>query len=89
MTFAEKLRNYSSKEIWQEYCSFLDLSLEEYMTIQERLLMEQIDLMSHCSLGQRFFRRGVPTSVQEFRSMVPLTRFEDYADVLIPQKEEM
>ena len=89
MTFEEKLRNYSAEEIWQEYCSFLDLSLEEYMTIQKRLLMEQIDLMAHCSLGQRFFRKGVPTSVEEFRSMVPLTKFEDYADVLIPQKEEM
>ena len=89
MTFEEKLRNCSAEEIWQEYCSFLDLSMEEYMTIQKRLLMEQIDLMSHCPLGQRFFRKGVPTSVEEFRSMVPLTKFEDYADVLIPQKEEM
>ena len=63
MTFEEKLRNYSAEEIWQEYCSFLDLSLEEYMTIQKRLLMEQIDLMAHCSLGQRFFRKGDRKSV--------------------------
>ena len=70
MTFEEKLRNYSAKEIWQEYCSFLDLSMDEYMTIQKRLLMEQVDLMSRCPLGQRFFRKGVPATVEEFRKMV-------------------
>ena len=31
----------------------------------------------------------MPTSVEEFRAKVPLTKFEDYADVLLPQKEEM
>lgn len=89
MTFEEKLRKCPANEIWQEYCGFLDLTLPEYMNIQKRLLMEQIELMSHCELGKRFFRQGVPTSVEEFRAKVPLTKFEDYADVLLPQKEEM
>ena len=89
MTFEEKLRKCPAHEIWQEYCGFLDLTLPEYMNIQKRLLMEQVELMSHCELGKRFFRQGVPTSVEEFRSKVPLTKFEDYADVLLPQKEEM
>lgn len=89
MTFEQKLKKCSSSEIWQEYCGFLDLSLPEYMQIQKRLLMEQVELMSRCELGKRFFRKCVPSSVEEFRSTVPLTRFEDYADVLLPQKEEM
>lgn len=89
MTFEQKLKQWSASEIWQEYCGFLDLSLAEYMHIQKRLLMEQVELMSHCSLGQRFFRKGVPAGVEEFREKVPLTRFEDYADVLLLQKEEM
>lgn len=89
MTFEEKLRKCPANEIWQEYCGFLDLTLPEYMNIQKRLLMEQIELMSHCELGKRFFRQGVPTSVEEFRAKVPLTKFEDYADVLLAQKEEM
>ncbi len=89
MTFEEKLRKCPANEIWQEYCGFLDLTLPEYMNIQKRLLLEQIELMSHCELGKRFFRQGVPTSVEEFRTKVPLTKFEDYADVLLPQKDEM
>lgn len=89
MTFEEKLKKCSAAEIWQEYCGFLDLSLSEYMEIQKRLLMEQVELMAGCQLGQRFFRNGVPHSVEEFRETVPLTKFEDYADVLLTQKEEM
>ena len=89
MTFEEKLKKCSAAEIWQEYCGFLDLSLSEYMEIQKRLLMEQVELMAGCQLGRRFFRNGVPHSVEEFRETVPLTKFEDYADVLLTQKEEM
>ena len=75
MTFEEKLKKCSAAEIWQEYCGFLDLSLSEYMEIQKRLLMEQVELMAGCQLGQRFFRNGVPHSVEEFRETVPLTKF--------------
>ena len=89
MTFQEKLKKCSASEIWQEYCGFLDLSMQEYMEIQKRLLMEQVELMAGCRLGQRFFRDGVPKSVEEFREKVPLTKFEDYADILLTQKEEM
>lgn len=89
MTFEQKLKKCPASEVWQEYCGFLDLSLSEYMQIQKRLLMEQVDLMAHCELGRRFFLKGVPTTLEEFREKVPLTRFEDYADVLLLQKEEM
>ncbi len=40
MKFEEKLRERDRKEIWDEYCGFLDLSMEDYMHIQKRLLME-------------------------------------------------
>ena len=46
MRFSEKLSKDSPKEIWQEYCGFLDLSMEEYMQIQKSLLTEQIKLLS-------------------------------------------
>ena len=89
MTFEEKLKNCPPAEIWQEYCGFLDLSMAEYMQIQKRLVMEQVDLMAACPLGQRFFKGHAPKSVEEFRARVPLTKFQDYADVLLPQREEM
>ena len=89
MTFEEKLKHCPAAEVWQEYCGFLDLSLPEYMDIQRRLLMEQVQLMAGCALGRRFFGDAPPTTVEEFRRRVPLTSFSDYADVLLTRKEEM
>ena len=54
MKFEQKLKQLSQEEIWQEYCGFLDLSIEEYMRIQNRLMEEQIALWSKSALGQRF-----------------------------------
>ena len=71
----ELLRQGRRDEIWQRYCSFLDLSLEEFMEIQRRLLMEQIDLLARCELGQKIMHNTVPKSVEEFREMVPLTTY--------------
>ncbi len=89
MRFEKKLNTLSQEEIWKEYCGFLDMTIDEYMTVQSRLLMEQIDLMSRCPLGERFFGNNPPKSVEEFRKNVPLTSFQDYADILLPKKEEM
>ena len=45
MNFEKKLKDRSPAEIWQEYCGFLDLSIDDFMQIQYRLLQEQIDLL--------------------------------------------
>lgn len=87
--FEEKLKTETPEKIWNEYCGFLDLSLSEYMNIQKRLLAEQISLMADCGLGQRFFKGQVPQSVEEFRKMVPLTKYEDYADILLLKRGDM
>lgn len=89
MNFEQKLKDRSSKEIWQEYCGFLDLSIDEFMDIQYRLLQEQIDLLSRCGLGQRFFKGKIPKNVDEFRKMVPLTTYDDYADILLNNRADM
>ncbi len=86
MRFKEKLEKYSSKEIWNEYCGFLDLSIEEYMDIQYRLLKEQITRFSRCGLGRQIMHGEVPSSVEEFRRKVPLTTYEDYAEILLNKK---
>ena len=89
MTFEEKLTNQEYDRIWQEYCGFLDLDMESYMRIQRRLLEEQIRLWSSSPLGQKILKGRTPSNVEEFRSMVPLTTYEDYADVLLLKKEDM
>ena len=89
MIFEDKLKNREYERIWQEYCGFLDLDMEQYMTIQKRLLIEQMNLWCNCALGQKILNGKHPQTLEEFRQMVPLTTYEDYADVLLLKKEDM
>ena len=89
LRFRDKLSKMEPEEIWKQYCSFLDLSMEQYMGIQFRLLEEQIQLFGRSGLGQRIFRGKIPASVDEFRQTVPLTTYDDYADVLLQKRVEM
>lgn len=89
MRFKEKLKKCQPGEIWDEYCGFLDLSMDEYMQIQYRLLNEQLALYSRCGLGKKIMGGTCPATVEEFRRTVPLTTYEDYAEVLLNQKKDM
>ncbi|MCI7812949.1 MAG: GH3 auxin-responsive promoter family protein [Robinsoniella sp.] len=89
MRFKEKLEKCSSKEVWDEYCGFLDLSMDEYMDIQYRLLKEQIQCYARCGLGKKIMHGEIPATVEEFRKKVPLTTYEDYAEILLNQRTEM
>ena len=86
MRFQEKLHQYSKKEIWEEYCGFLTLSSEEFMSIQNRLLLEQIEMWSASGIGQSILKGKHPRTVDEFREMVPLTTYEDYATTLLAKQ---
>lgn len=72
------LRQGREEELWQMCCGFLDLTLDGFMAIQRRLLMEQIGLLGSCRLGSHLFRGHIPTSVDEYRAIVPLTSYADY-----------
>ena len=80
MKFEDKIKHH------QEYCGFLDLSMDQYMGIQNRLMLEQIDLWRKSPLGQHILNGKQPKTVDEFRQMVPLTTYDDYADVLLQKK---
>ena len=86
MRFQEKLHEYSKEEIWEEYCGFLTLSTEEFMNIQKRLLLEQMELWSSSGLGQSILKGKCPRTIEEFREMVPLTTYEDYAPTLLSKQ---
>jgi len=83
----ELLSQGRKKELWQRCCGFIDLSLEEFMVIQRRLLLEQIELLKNCKLGRKVMRGAMPNSVEEFRNQVPLTTYADYTPYL-PEKRE-
>ncbi|HWT74289.1 MAG TPA: GH3 auxin-responsive promoter family protein [Mobilitalea sp.] len=89
MKFEEKLKNKQHDMIWKEYCGFLDLDLDSYMNIQNRLMTEQITLWSESELGRKLLNGRRPRTIDEFRQMVPLTTYGDYADILLQKKGEM
>ncbi len=81
-TAAELLKQGRRDEVWKKYCGFIDLNMDEFMEIQERLLMEQIDLLARCELGRKLLGDGKPASVEQFRSQTPLTTYSDYLPFL-------
>ena len=83
----EYFRNLNEEEIWKRYCGFFDLSLDEFMQIQEDLLMEEINLVAESALTKKIMGENKPTSVEEFRRMVPLTTYKDYKPFL-PEKQD-
>ncbi len=62
--------------------------MSEFMEIEERLLMEQIDLLSKCELGRTLMQGHVPSSVEEFRAVVPLTTYRNYIPFLPDKRED-
>jgi len=85
----ELFRQGREEELWQMCCGFLDLNLEQFMTIQKRLLLEQMRLLSRCALGKKIMRGARPETVEEFREQVPLTTYADYCPELAEQREDI
>jgi hypothetical protein len=78
-----------NEELWTKYCGFFDLELEEFMEIQERLLLEQIDLLGKSMMGRMLMGDIIPTSMEEFRQVVPLTTYKDYIGYLDKKREDV
>lgn len=84
---AELIVQGKNEELWQRCCSFIDLSLDDCMSIQRRLLLEQIQLLKKCKLGRSIIREADPRTVEEFREQVPLTTYADYEPFLLTKNE--
>ena len=76
------LRDGRHKELWERCCGFYDLDIEQFMTIQKQLLLEQIELLYKCELGRKLMQGAQPRTIEEFREMVPLTTYGDYKPYL-------
>ena len=83
----ELLQQGRSEELWQMCCGYLRLSLEQFMTIQKRLLLEQIKLLNGCTLGRKLLHGATLETVEEFREQVPLTTYADYCPELSDKRE--
>ncbi len=89
MEVAKLFRQGRTDEVWQRCCGFIDLSLEDVMRVQKRLLLEQLELLRRCELGRYIMNGANPYTVEEFRKSVPLTTYEDYAPYLLGQREDV
>ena len=85
----ELIREGKNKELWQMCCGFLSLKISDFMDIQERLLVQQLDLLNNCKLGEKIMRGAKPKTVEEFRQMVPLTSYKDYCPELVEKREDI
>lgn len=87
--FRERLKRQEYEAIWDEYCGFLELDIRQYMTIQYRLMEEQMKLWCSSEIGKSILKGKRPSTIEEFRKEVPLTTYDDYADILLLKKSEM
>jgi len=87
-TALELLREGRTTELWEKCCGFIDLNIEQFMTIQHQLLLEQIELLERCELGNKLMQGARPRSVEEFRQQVPLTTYANYVPYLPEQRED-
>ncbi len=88
MNATEMLKKGLKKEIWKKYCGFLDLSMDEFMYIQEHLLMEQIQRIAGNEIGKYFLGERAPRSLEEFRLQVPITTYDNYEQFFAPENRQ-
>jgi hypothetical protein len=85
---ADLLKANKRNELWDLCCGFIELDIDQFMSIQNQLLLEQIELIKRCKLGRKIMRGAMPESVAEFRNKVPITTYADYCPELVEQNED-
>ncbi len=88
MKFSEKQKVNTRQQMWQEYCGFLDISIEDYMYIQNHLMTEQLRLWRNSGIGRQMLNGRQPANIRELQDMLPLTSYADYAEVLLSRKAD-
>lgn len=84
----EPMVRSENDRFWTTHCGFLDISLEQFMTIQLALLDQQLPRLAACPLGRKILGNAKPTNAAEFRRTVPLTTYNDYLPELQAGIEE-
>ncbi len=85
----ELLNQGRDEELWQMCCGFLSLNIGEFMDIQKRLMLKQLELLNNCPLGEKIMRGAKPKTIEEFRQLVPLTTYKDYCPELLEKNEDL
>lgn len=75
------LTGIAEDRAWHRFCGFLDLSLAGFMDVQRQRLMDALPALAASALGQGLIGSRLPRSVEEFRTTVRLTDYENYTPV--------
>lgn len=76
-------------ELWIKHCGFFTLTPDDFMDVQKRLLLEQINLLGNSQIGKKLFGNKVLSSVEDFRQIVPLTTYAYYEEYFDKQIEDV
>ena len=85
----ELLRQGRNEELWQMCCGFLSLNIDEFMEVQERLLLQQLESLNNCPFGKKIMHDARPETVEEFRRLVPLNDYKSYCPELLEKREDI
>ncbi|MGI6660010.1 MAG: GH3 family domain-containing protein [Dethiobacteraceae bacterium] len=89
VTLKQLLNEDRRKDAWLRHCGFIDLSLSEFQQVQERLLLEQLELLAKSYLGKKLLHGTLPQNGEEFRQTVPLTTYQDYHPYFKDKQEDV
>jgi len=81
--------NGEYERVWQRHCGFLDLSLDEFMDIQWRLLEEQFMIANKSKLWRMLFNTEEKPVVHDNYDELPLTNYSDYEPLLHDKPEDI
>jgi hypothetical protein len=84
----ELLRQGRHQEIWQMCCGYLNMNIEQFMAVQKRLMVGQIEALNHSVIGKKIFNGAHPQTVDDFRNEVPLTTYAAYCPELSERRED-
>jgi hypothetical protein len=82
------LRQGRNDEIWEMCCGYLNLDIVQFMAVQKRLLLGQLEALNKSKIGKKVMGGVWPQTVDDFRQMVPISSYDAYCPELLEKRED-
>lgn len=89
MKFEREVKEKQYAALWAEYCGFLDLDMEGLYAYPEPADGGADLAVEPVRPGRKDSGWEQAATIEEFRRTVPLTTYEDYADILLLKQGDM
>ena len=87
-TAVELLRQGRNDDLWQMCCGYLKFDIQQFMAVQKRLLLGQIEALNNSEIGRKIFNGAIIRTVEDFREQVPLTDYSAYCPELVEKRDD-